>query len=120
MLARRWGMTRTRGISAMGAIGSSAREHLRELRERDPELQAEYDRLGPRFDLVRQLIRARKAAKLTQRELGERVGVSKNVITRMESGEHTPRLETAQEVASALGYRLEVRLVKERRKASTR
>ncbi len=101
----------------MAKIGTRARDHLRELREHDPELQREYERLGPRFDLVRQLIRARKRAKLTQRELGERVGVSKNVITRMESGEHTPRLETAQEVAKALGYRLEVRLVKERARA---
>lgn len=101
----------------MGRIGTDARQHLRELRERDPELQAEYERLAPRYDLVRQLIHARKKANLTQRELGERVGVSKNVITRLESGEHTPRLETAQEVAKALGYRLEVKLVKERKLA---
>jgi DNA-binding XRE family transcriptional regulator len=101
----------------MGKIGTNAREHLRKLREDDPELQREYERLGPRFDLVRQLIQARRRARLTQRELGERVGVSKNVITRMESGEHTPRLETAHDVAQALGYRLDVKLVKERSKA---
>ena len=36
----------------MGRIGTDARQHLRELLERDPELQAEYDRLAPRYDLV--------------------------------------------------------------------
>ena len=101
----------------MGRIGSDARQHLRELREQDPELQAEYDRLAPRYDLVRQLVSVRKKAKLTQKELGERIGVTKNVITRLESGEHTPRLETAQEIAKALGYRVEVRLIKERKQA---
>ena len=101
----------------MGRIGSDARQHLRELREQAPELQAEFDRLAPRYELVRQLVRARKRAKLTQRELGERIGVTKNVITRLESGEHTPRLETAQDVAKALGYRVEVKLVKERKQA---
>lgn len=101
----------------MGRTGSDALEHLRGLTERHPDLRAEYERLQPRFDLIRQLVRARKRANLTQRELGERIGVSRNVITRLESGEHTPRLETAQQAARALGYRLEVKLVRERPQA---
>lgn len=98
----------------MGQIGRDALEHLRDLTERNTDLKAEYERLQPRFDLIRQLVRARKRAKLTQRELGERIGVSRNVITRMESGDHTPRLETAWEAARALGYHLEVKLVRKR------
>ncbi len=102
----------------MGQVGSDALEHLRDLTERNPELKAEYDRLQPRFDLIRQLVRARKGANLTQRELGERIGVSRNVITRMESGDHTPRLETAWQAAQALGYRLEVKLVRDSERAN--
>ena len=98
----------------MGRTGSDALDHLRDLTDRHPEIEAEYERLQPRFDLISQLVRARNRARLTQRELGERIGVSRNVITRLESGEHTPRLETAQRAARALGYRLEVKLVRER------
>jgi chloramphenicol 3-O-phosphotransferase len=38
----------------MGQIGSDARQHLRELREQDPELQAEYEKLASRDQLARQ------------------------------------------------------------------
>lgn len=106
-------MSDERGL-AVGRTGSHALDHLRDLTDRHPEIEAEYERLQPRFDLIRQLVRARNRARLTQRELGERIGVSRNVITRLESGEHTPRLETAQRAARALGYRLEVKLVRER------
>ena len=95
-----------------------AKEMFEELRAGDPELQREYDRLGPRFRLIEAMVRARKARKLSQRELAEQIGVTKTVISRLESGEHSPRLETAYDIAEALGYRLDVKLVRERRKAT--
>lgn len=91
-----------------------AKDLFEELREADPELQQEYDRLGPRFELVNALVKARKSRDLSQRELAELVGVTKTVISRLESGDHSPRLETVYDVAKALGYRLDVRLVRER------
>ena len=115
--ARSGGSEKNERSLAVGRTGSDALKHLRDLTDRHPGLRAEYERLQPRFDLIRQLVRARKRANLTQRELGERIGVSRNVITRLESGEHTPRLETAQQAARALGYRLEVKLVRERPRA---
>ena len=63
-------------------------------------------------------MRARKARNLSQRELAEQIGVTKTVISRLESGEHSPRLETAYDIAEALGYRLDVKLVRERNKAT--
>ena len=95
-----------------------AKEMFEELRAGDPELQREYERLEPRFRLVEAMVRARKARNLSQRELAERVGVTKTVISRLESGEHSPRLETAYDIAEALGYRLDVKLVRERKKAT--
>ncbi len=100
------------------ATGRRAKDLFEELREHDPELQEEYDRLGPRFELINAIVKARKAKNLSQRELAEQVGVTKTVITRLESGEHSPRLETVYDVARALGYRLDVRLVRDRKKAS--
>jgi DNA-binding XRE family transcriptional regulator len=92
-------------------MGRDALQHFKQLREQSPELQAEYERLKPRFDLVDQLIGARQKAKLTQKQLGELVGVSQGVIGRLESAEHSPRLETIVDVARALGYRFDVSVV---------
>ena len=91
----------------------TAKELFERLRAEDPELQREYDRLGPRFQLIDAIVKARKQNRLSQRELAERIGVSKTVVSRLESGEHSPRLETVYDLAGALGYRLDVRLVKE-------
>jgi transcriptional regulator with XRE-family HTH domain len=93
-----------------------AKELFEGLRAKNPAIQDAYDRLGPRFELIDALIRARKQRDLSQRELAERVGVTKTVISRLESGEHSPRLETVYDIAKALGCRLDVKLVRERGK----
>lgn len=78
----------------------------------DPKLRAEYENLGPRFDAVIGLIRARQQAGLTQTQLARRMGVSQGVLSRLESAWHSPRLETLAAAARALGYTLEVRFKK--------
>lgn len=40
--------------------------HLSGMRAEDPELQAEYERLGPRFELIDGLIRARKRFRIVE------------------------------------------------------
>lgn len=97
-----------------------AKDLFEEMRAEDPALQEEYDRLGPRFELINAIVKARKRGDLSQRELAEIVGVTKTVISRLESGEHSPRLETVYDVAKALGYRLDVKLVRERKKAAAK
>jgi ribosome-binding protein aMBF1 (putative translation factor) len=99
--------------------GGVIKPRLEAMRSADPELQAEYERLRPRFEIVKQLIGARRKANLSQRELARRVGVSQSVIGRLESGEHSPRLETVVDVAGALGMRLDVKLVRDRAKEGT-
>jgi ribosome-binding protein aMBF1 (putative translation factor) len=98
--------------------GHDALAHIRELHERSPELQAEYERLRPRYEVVKQLILARRRARLSQRDLAQRLGVSPSVIGRLESAEHSPRLETVVDVAGALGYRLDVKLVRKKTAAN--
>ncbi len=92
----------------------NAKELFEQLRSEDPELQREYERLGPRFELIDAIVKARKENHLSQRELAERIGVTKTVVSRLESGEHSPRLETVYDIAKALGFQLRVELVKER------
>lgn len=94
--------------------GGDALVHIRELHKRHPELQAEYERLRPRYELVKQLILARRKEKLSQRDLATRLGVSPSAIGRIESAEHSPRLETVVDIADALGYRLDVKLIRKK------
>lgn len=79
------------------------------------ELREEYARLGPRRDAIAALVRARKTRKLTQHDLARRAGVSQGVISRLESGGHSPKLETLEQIARAMDFRLEVKLVDKRK-----
>ncbi len=95
-------------------VGGNVKEHLAALRAEDPALQDEYDRLGPRWDAITEIMRARSREGLTQRDLAQRMGVSQAVVARLLSGEHSPRIDTIAAAADAMGYDLEIRLVKRR------
>ena len=84
---------------------------LEEMRANDPELQAECERLGPRYRLINALIGARQRAGLNQGELAKRMGRSQAVVSRLESAEHSPRIETLLEYVEACGHRIEFRIV---------
>ena len=64
------------------------------------------DDAGRTGDLGDDLARARRRARLSQRELADRLGLSQAAISRVESGERLPRLETLSEWARATGHRL--------------
>ncbi|MFA7297785.1 MAG: helix-turn-helix transcriptional regulator [Dehalococcoidia bacterium] len=98
-------------------IGGDVLAHLQEMIARDPALQAEAERLAPRWDAITEIVRARNRAGLTSRELAERMGVSQAVVSRLLSGEHSPRIDTIAAAARAMGYDLKIRLVKRRASA---
>ena len=59
--------------------------------------------IPPLSELNRKKLRdARKAAGLTQAELGSRVGVTSQAVTMYESGQRAPSLETLEAVCKAL------------------
>ena len=60
--------------------------------------------------LAEEIVRARKAAKLTQRELAERAGVNQAMVSRA----RLPRLETLLAIAEATGSVLDLRLTRSR------
>jgi len=58
---------------------------------------------------IGQLIkRTRKKKGFTQKELGEKMGVSESAINRLESGERSLNIQTLNRVAEALMVRLSV------------
>ncbi|MBI5141200.1 MAG: helix-turn-helix transcriptional regulator [Nitrospirae bacterium] len=80
-----------------------------------PDVCAEYTRLEEEFGFLDELLKARTAAGITQSELAERIGTTQSAIARLESGngKHLPSLTTLRKYASALGCKLELRLVRQ-------
>jgi transcriptional regulator with XRE-family HTH domain len=76
----------------------------------DPEVKAEYDRLGPIFALVGEMIEARRDAGLTQAELAQRMGTTQSVIARLENARHMPTLDMVARYAAAIGRRVDIHL----------
>ena len=79
--------------------------------EKSPEYRRAYRRQKPLYDLVFEIITRRNELGLTQKELADRAGTHQSAISRIESGEHNPRLNTLVEIAEGLESRLEIRLV---------
>ncbi|NNM65475.1 MAG: helix-turn-helix transcriptional regulator [Burkholderiales bacterium] len=76
-----------------------------------PEVRAEYDALGPEFDVAREMIAARVRAGLSQAEVAQRMGTTQSVVARLESGKRPPSMRSVQRYAQAVGARAVVRLV---------
>jgi transcriptional regulator with XRE-family HTH domain len=82
-----------------------------------PEVRKAYDDLAEEFAFLDEVLKARAAVGLTQAEVAARAGTTQSAIARLESAapRHSPSVATLQRYARALGYRLEVRLVKDPR-----
>ena len=73
--------------------GTDVLAHLQGMMNSNRALKAEYDRLGPRYQVISSIIRGRKAAGLTDSELARRMQVSLPVLRRLHSGNQDPRFE---------------------------
>ena len=55
---------------------------------KNPEFKKEYEALEEEFSLAEEIIELRLKAKLTQKQLAEKVGTSQPAIARLESGNY--------------------------------
>jgi transcriptional regulator with XRE-family HTH domain len=76
----------------------------------DEEVRQEYERLGPVYELIADVIRLRHARGFTQEQLAQKMGKQQPAIARLEAGRVSPSLAFLQELAQALDARLTVRL----------
>ncbi|EJC4648105.1 helix-turn-helix transcriptional regulator [Salmonella enterica] len=81
----------------------------------EPKFKAEYDAIAEEFDLLDEMLAARKSAGLTQAQVAERMGTKATAITRMEgnlaSGQSGPSFATLKKFAKATGKKLQIRFV---------
>jgi ribosome-binding protein aMBF1 (putative translation factor) len=77
----------------------------------DPDVKAEYDRLGPIFAVVGEMIEARQEAGLTQAEVASRMGTTQSVVARLETARHMPTFDLVARYAAAIGRRIDVHLI---------
>ena len=63
---------------------------------------------GENMSTAEKIKEMRKKAGLSQKELGEKLGVSQVMISAYESGIRKPKIETLQKIAAALNVSLEV------------
>jgi len=78
----------------------------------DEEFRREYESLDEEFSVAAQLIEARMKANLTQDEVARRMGTTQSVVARLESGSPLPSLRSLKRYASAIGGKLEIRVVR--------
>jgi transcriptional regulator with XRE-family HTH domain len=95
------------------------RRDLKQFRSRAlarPEVKRAYDSIAEEFEFLDEILKARASAGLSQAEVAARIGTTQSAVARLESADskHSPSIATLQRYASALGYKLQVRLVKGR------
>jgi ribosome-binding protein aMBF1 (putative translation factor) len=82
-------------------------QHIKEQME-NPEFAKEYAALDEEYEIVRQIISARIASGLTQKELAERIGTRQSNVSRIENGNSNPSVEMLKRIAKATGTKLQV------------
>jgi DNA-binding XRE family transcriptional regulator len=72
-----------------------------------------YAALSLEYQVAGQMLKARSRAGLTQDAVAERMGTTKNAISRLElAGKHAPSLATLKRYARVVGCELQVKLVR--------
>lgn len=79
------------------------------------DVKAEYDSLEEEFSFLDEFLEARSSAGMSQAEVAEKMGTTQSAVARLESGrgKHSPSLSTLRKYAHALGYRIDLKLIKE-------
>lgn len=77
---------------------------------KDEELKKEYEKLKPRYEIISQIIEARKVMHITQEELARRAGTKKSNISRLESGSYNPSLDFLIKIAGCLDKNIHIEI----------
>ena len=98
--------------------------NLKQFKERAfarAKVKKAYDDLAEEFAFIDEVLKARAESGLSQAEVAQRAGTTQSAIARLESAtpKHSPSIATLRRYAKALGYKVEIRLVKEKGRPTT-
>ena len=74
----------------------------------DPEIKAEYDRLEPEYQIIRDIIDKRLKKNMSQKQMADKMGTKQSALSRLESGTYNPSLLFLKKVATALDAKLSI------------
>ncbi len=78
----------------------------------DPEFKVEYDALEEEYQLLHDMVSARKRSGLKQSEVAERMGTKASAIARLEATKgrdmHSPSISTLRKYAQAVGCKIKI------------
>lgn len=69
---------------------------------KDPKIKSAYERLKPRYALIRQVLDARLKKKMSQKTLAIKMGTKQSAIARFESGNTNPTLSFIERLSHAI------------------
>ena len=77
-------------------------------RLKEPGFRKEYEALEPEFAIIQAMIDARKNSGITQKQLAEKTGISQGDISKIETGEANPSLNTLKRLAFGMGMKIKL------------
>lgn len=90
---------------------SDLKKYIARRRKTDRKFAAGFEEGYQKFKIGVVLREARKAAGLTQEELARRIKTKKTAVSRIENHSRDIRLSTLEKVASALGKRIQIKIL---------
>lgn len=98
---------------------SDFRNYLQEQLQ-NPEFEKEWDALEPEFNTIQALIDARKQKHLTQKQLAEKTGIDQSDISKIETGNYNPSLQTLKRLAEGMDMVLKLEFIPKQSKNTSR
>lgn len=89
---------------------SDIQKYLNEQIKND-DFKKEWNNIQPELQIIDTLIEARKAKKITQKQLSEITGIAQGDISKLENGSGNPSIKTLQRLANGLGMMLKIEFV---------
>lgn len=74
----------------------------------EPGVRKEYERLAPRYEIIKKLIELRIENEMTQAQLAKKLNTKQASISRFESGNVNPTVDFMLMVSQALGKKLNI------------
>ncbi len=78
---------------------------------KNEEFRTEYEKLEPEFSIIQAVIDARKASRITQKELSDRTGIAQSDISKLENGNSNPTLGMLKRLADGMGMTVKLQFV---------